>query len=182
MTRRLAPRAALALALLTVAAAAAGLSAASMSDHVQGLPSALAGGTLKLGTDHAGVAVLEAANLRPGLHRSETIELRNDGSVDAEVSVHQSGLDDAPAAAGLSAVLGLTVEDCGADAGCAAPRVAYDGSLAHFDATPLGALPAGGHRFVRLTVAWGATKDDPSRQGATTRSTLTWTAVAGASA
>lgn len=179
---RLAPRVALALALLVVAAGAAGLSAAALSDHVEGLPSALQGGTLQLSTGHAGVAVLDGAFLRPGLRRSGTIELRNDGTVGAEVSVRQSGLADAPAAAGLSAVLGLTVEDCGADAGCATPRVAYDGSVQGFSAATLGDLPAGGHRFARLTVAWGATKDEPSRQGATTRSTLTWTAVAGASA
>jgi hypothetical protein len=175
-------RLALALVLLAVAAAACGLSAASMHDHALAGAATLTGGRLVLHTDHAATSVLDAADMRPGGHRTGTIELRNDGTVAAQASVRLTDLQDAPASAGLAGVLELRLEDCGIDAACAAPQVLYDGSLQGFTTAPIGALPAAGHRLVRVTLDWGVTKDDPSRQGATVSGVLVWTAVAGASA
>ena len=89
---------------------------------------------------------------------------------------------DVPAAAGLSAVLALRIEDCGATAACAAPVTKYDASLRDFATADLGAVAAGASRFVRVTLDWGADKADPSRQGARAEATLVWQAVAGESA
>jgi hypothetical protein len=173
----------LATGLLAAAAGAAGLSAATMTDHVAGRDTAIKAGTLNLSADHAGSSVLDGSALRPGLRRDGIVDLHNSGDVEATASLSVTDVTDAPVAAGLSAVLELQVDDCGTDADCGTPRPVYDGGLRALDrAVELGALPAGGHRFVRLALAWGPTKDDPSRQGAATRATLTWTAIAGDSA
>jgi hypothetical protein len=180
--RRRSVRLALAVALLAVAAGACGLSAAAMHDHALAGTATLTGGRLVLHTDHAATSVLDAGEMRPGGHRTGTIELRNDGTVAATASVRLTELQDVPEAAALSGVLELRLDDCGTDAACAAPAPLYDGSLRDFATAPIGALPAGGRRVVRVSLDWGVTKDDPSRQGATVSGVLVWTAVAGASA
>ncbi|HEY3020686.1 MAG TPA: hypothetical protein VGJ32_10855 [Solirubrobacteraceae bacterium] len=175
-------RLALAGAALVAALALSGLSGAAMTGGEREAPSVFTGGTLELSAGEAGAARLDAANMRPGQTRTATFALRNAGSVAAALSASARDRADVPAEAALSAVLELRLEDCGTDATCAAPRTAYSGSLRDFAGAALGDAAAGATRFVRVSLVWGPTKADPSRQGATASATLVWQAVAGSAA
>jgi hypothetical protein len=172
-----------ALALLVVAAAATGISGAAMTAGRDEAPSVFAGGTLDLAVEGAGAAsLLDATSMRPGQVRSAIVGLRDAGSVPATLSVDIEDRTDVPDAAALSAVLELRIEDCGADAGCAAPHELYAGSLKAFAGAAIGDVAAGAVRHVRVSLLWDAGKADPARQGARTDATLIWQAVAGRAA
>ena len=171
----------LAVVLLGAGVYATGLSSAAFTAEAPEAPSAFTGGTLDLGVDQAAGTPLDAQGMRPGVTRTGTIALKNSGSVPSTLSVAARDVADEPVAAGLSAVLALKIEDCGTTPACDAPVTAYDGSVRDFTTAPLGPVPAGATRRVRVTLTWGADKDDPARQGARTDATLVWTAVAGAS-
>lgn len=177
-------RAALAVVGVTaIAGGATGLSGAAFTGERVEPDATVTGGRLDLTLAQEGQSVLDGAFMRPGQTRTEIRELRNAGTVPAgSVAVAVADHVDTPPEAGLGAVLEVTLDDCGTDARCAAPTIAYAGAMKDFAAAQLGGIAAGGSRFVRLTVAWGATKNDPSRQGAATTATIVWTAVAGASA
>jgi hypothetical protein len=174
-------RLALALLLLFATLHVTGLSSAAFTDEEVEAPSAFTGGTLDIAVDAAASTPLDASNMRPGLTRSATFALKNAGNVPAALAVAAQNVVDTPASAGLSAVLELKVEDCGLTPTCTAPVTAYTGSVRDFAGAQLGQVAAGATRRARVTLTWGADKDDPARQGASTAATLVWRAVAGTS-
>jgi hypothetical protein len=179
--RRFSPLARLLLAavLLVIAAAATGISTAAMTGDEQEAPSTFTAGTLDLAVDAPGATLLDATDMRPGQTRTAIVGLRDAGTVAARLTVAIGDRADVPAAAALSAVLVLRLEDCGADPACAAPVVIYDGSLGDFATATVGDVAAGAVRHVRVSLVWDASKADPARQGARTDATLVWQAVAG---
>ena len=174
-------RLALALVLLLAGLQLTGLSSAAFTDSETEDPAAFAGGTLEVGVDDAASSALDAANMRPGGTRTATYALKNSGTVGSTLSIGIEDVADVPASAGLSAVLELKLEDCGTTAACAAPAALYTGSVRDFTGASAGTIAPGATRRVRVTLSWGADKNDPSRQGAATTATLLWRAVAGTS-
>lgn len=172
-------RAALGIVLLAIAVWTAAPSGASFTGALGEDPAAFGGGTLDLTLDAGATTPLDGAFMRPGQQRTSTVVLHNAGTVPATLHAGVRDLVDTPAAAALSRVLGLTIQDCGTSETCAAPTTAYDGSLADMADADLGPIAAGGTRRLRVAVQWGATKNDPSRQGAAATALLVWRAVAG---
>lgn len=170
-----------ALALLAAGLQLTGLSTAAFTAESPEAPSTFTGGTLELTVDQAAGTALDGQGMRPGVTRTGIVALKNSGTVPTTVSAAIRDVADVPAAAGLSAVLALKIEDCGVGAGCEAPTTAYDGSVRDFSGAPVGVVPAGATRRVRVSLTWGSAKDDPARQGARTDATLVWNAVSGAS-
>jgi hypothetical protein len=175
---------ALAVALLAFAAGVlgTGFSGAAMTDGVTDAPATFKGGTLELTASSPAASQLDASFMRPGQSRGGVVALRNTGDVPAVLSAGKRDLVDAPVAAALSAVLELRIEDCGASADCESPALVSATSLRDFETAEIGALEAGATRHVRVTLVWGATKSDPSRQGASAAFTIVWQAVAGKAA
>jgi hypothetical protein len=170
----------LTIGVLAIGAGATGLSGAALTGERQEPASTFTGGLLDLTLTQEGASLLDATHLRPGTTRTETIQLRNAGNVPASsVAVAVGDHVDIPVAAGLSAVLDVELEDCGTDATCAAPAVAYTGTLQDFSTASLGGIAGGASRYVRLTVGWDIADADPARQGAAAGATIVWTAVAG---
>ena len=174
-------RAALGIVLLAIAVWTAAPSGASFTGALGEDPASFGGGTLDLTLDGPATTPLDGAFMRPGQLRNATIVLRNAGTVPATLHAGLRDLVDTPATAGLSRVLGLTIQDCGTSPACDAPTTAYDGSLADLADADLGPIDAGGTRRLRVTLQWGATKNDPSRQGSSATALLVWRAVAGES-
>jgi hypothetical protein len=173
-------RIAAALALLAAGAAITSASTAAFVDQHAEAPATFEGGKLDLTATPVGTP-LDASSLLPGQSRSAVLQLSNAGTVAATLTAGIRDLVDTPTDAALSAVLELRIDDCGAGEACDTPRSAYAGSLRDFSSTDLGEVAPGAKRFVRVTLAWDASKADPSRQGARTEAALVWTAVAGAS-
>ena len=173
MTRRIA----IAAATLAAMAGGFGLANAAMSGATDA-PASLAGGRLALVATPGATATstLDTSNMRPGMTRSGTVELRNDGTVAArgQLTVKLA----APSA--LADVLQFSVEDC-PDAACSAPSPRFAGALTGVADQPLGPIGAGATRTYRVTVSWPADQADPSLQGATAQLQLAWTAIAGMS-
>jgi hypothetical protein len=171
-----------AAAAIVATTLATGIATAAFTGERAEPVSTVTAGTLDLTFAQEGTTVLDGAFLRPGQTRSQTVELKNAGTVAAGgVAIAADQHADTPPSAGLGMVLALVVDDCGADAACATPDQRYAGSLAAFTGATAGGIAAGGSRFVRVRLVWDATKNDPARQGASTSARLTWTAIAGAS-
>jgi hypothetical protein len=79
-------------------------------------------------------------------------------------------------------VLDLRIEDCGASAACETPALVSSTSLRDFETAEIAPLDPGATRHVRVTLVWGSTTNDPSRQGASATFTIVWQAVAGTAA
>jgi hypothetical protein len=133
-----------------------------------------AGGALALQSDRHGVAILQAAGLRPGDGAEGTATLSV--SAGAALSLRTETDAEAPGTGGglLSDRLALAIDDV-TDAGQPVP--VYDGALAAATAA-LGTLPAGAERRYRFRVTLPRGNGDNALQGAALTARFVWTAVA----
>jgi hypothetical protein len=109
------------LTLLLAAGAVVG-SGADFTASSANPANTFASGTLSMVNSKEGVAVLQAANMRPGDPASVgTVDIENDGSLSGAFTLSRSAPVDSDAANRMSAKLNVTVVDCGQFAGTTAP-------------------------------------------------------------
>jgi hypothetical protein len=105
-------------------------------------------GTLSLGNNLQGAAVLRAQNLAPGETAGGAVVLTNTGSLPGELELSQSELTDAlgPVGGQLSQAVQLTVRDVVSNA------VVYQGEMSSLGTTDLGAMAPGETRTYSFSV------------------------------
>jgi hypothetical protein len=162
------------LALVLVAVTLTASSGAKFTGRATNPGQSFAAGSLSITNSRAGLAVVTAANLRPGRSATGTVTLTNPGLA-SQWTLTGSALTNTPASPALSSALQLTV----AQTTPAGPTV-YSGTFGGFasaGALSLGTFAAGAARTYTFTVSWPATPVDPTLQGASTSVTASWRAT-----
>ena len=131
-------------------------------------------GTLSMVNSKAGVAVLQAGNMRPGDPATVgTVDIENSGSLAGTFTLSRTAPVDSDASNPMSAKLNVTVVDCGTFAGSTAPTcgngddvVKYSGGTLAQMGTPghlisgLGSYAPGAKHRYRFSVALDASAGD----------------------
>lgn len=156
----------LVLALLAVTLQSLVFSGASFLSSTQDPGNVLVAGSVSHANDRGGMAILDAAGMRPGSTRYGDVTLTGGEDVPAFYSAVNAGIADSPVTPGLSAALLLRVEDVtGAPA---TPPVLFDDALSAFATAGLATIAPGEARTFRFTLSWPSAAADPALQGATT--------------
>ncbi len=136
-----------------------------------------ADGALTLQSDRHGVAILQAAGMRPGDVTQGTVTLSV--SAAAVLTLRAEAGAEQPGAGGgrLSERLVLAIDDV---TDPAQPAAVFSGTLAQAVAVGLGRLPAGADRRYRFRVTFPPGTGDNALQGAALTARFAWTAVAAA--
>jgi hypothetical protein len=140
-------------------------------------------GTLQVANSRSGQAIFQAAGLAPGRTVNGTVQLSNTGTLAAELTVAQLGMQDQPGAHGgrLSSRVQLEVHDV--TGGSSIP--VFSGPLGGLGSQPLGSIAPGAARTYRFTASLpnSGTPPNPNAgdnayvgSGVTTR--FVWTATA----
>ena len=169
------PRTALgALLTMLLAAGAVVGSGADFTASSANPANTFASGTLSILNSNEGTAVLSADNLRPaGTPAVGVVDIENTGSLSGDFTLSRTAPVDSDGANPLSGKLNLTVVDCGAWSGGAAPacgdgddvvRVS-GGTVATMSATALGNYDADEKRRYRFTVQLDGTAGDTYQGG-----------------
>jgi hypothetical protein len=164
-------------ALIVLACLAAALLAVQAQPAPSRAPAFMlaADGALALQSDRHGVAILQAAGMRPGdgaegiatLWATQPAAL----TLRAETGAEQPGTGGAL----LSERLVLTIDDVTVPS---APVAVYSGTLGAASSVAFGTLPAGIHRRYRFRVAFPRGTGDNALQAAALTARFVWTAVA----
>ena len=158
-------------ALLTVLLAAAAVvgSGADFTASSANPANTFASGTLSILNSNEGTAVLSAGNLRPdGTPAVGTVDIENSGSLSGDFTLSRTAPVDSDGTNPLSGKLNLTVVDCGAWSGGAAPACGdgddvvkvSGGTVATMSTTALGNYAADEKRRYRFTVQLDGTAGD----------------------
>jgi hypothetical protein len=161
------------LALVLVAVALTAGSAARFTGNAANPGQAFGAGSLTITNSRSGLAVVTAANLRPGKSASGTVTLTNPGLA-SQWTLTGSALSNTPASPALSSALQLTIAQTTPAGG-----TIYSGTFGGFasaGALSLGTFAVGASRTYTFTVSWPATPVDPTLQGASTSVTASWRA------
>jgi spore coat-associated protein N len=130
---------------------------------------------VSISNSRAGVAVLTAANMKPGSTATGTVTVTNTGAVDSDLSLDRQNLRDLGSPTmKLSAALDLVVRDLGG-AGRAASDV-YSGKLGAMPALALGTYAKNEARSYRFTVSYPASSGS-GFQGTSASVDYVWTLV-----
>jgi hypothetical protein len=146
------PRLALgALLTLLLAAGAVVGSGADFTASSANPANTFASGTLSMVNSKEGVAVLEAADMRPGDAATVgTVDIENDGSLSGTFTLSRSAPVDSDAANPMSAKLNVTVVDCGAFAGATAPTCGDGDDVVKYSGGTLAQMGTAGHAIGAL--------------------------------
>ncbi|MDX6649843.1 MAG: spore coat-associated protein [Solirubrobacteraceae bacterium] len=174
------------LAALGLALAAVGVavgSGASFGAQTANPSNTFSSGTLTMSNSKDNLAVLTAANMKPGDSATGTVDIANTGSLDGTFSLSRPVVDDSDVANPMSQKMNLVVRDCGTFVDATAPVCdgtkpqVYAGTIAAMtDTNTLGTYtPSDKHRYEFVATF------DPSvgdvYQGASTTATFQWNAV-----
>jgi hypothetical protein len=129
-------------------------------------------GDLSHANDRSGQVMILASGLDPGGSRVGTMMLTGTGNVPGMFTLSASSLVNTPAAAALSDVLTLTIEDITGTA-----TTLYDGAVTDFSDADLGTISPGAARSYRLTLEYPDGPVDAGLQGATMTLSLLVTGV-----
>jgi spore coat-associated protein N len=146
------PRLALgALLTLLLAAAAVVGSGADFTASSANPSNTFASGTLTMLNSKEGVAVLEAADMRPGDDATiGTVDIENDGSLSGAFTLARTALVDSDSTHPMSEKLNVEVVDCGAFAGAAAPTCGDSNDVVKYTGGTLAEMGTGGHTIGAL--------------------------------
>ncbi len=155
-----------ALVTVLLAATAVAGSGADFTASSANPANTFSAGTLSIANSRAGTAILTTSDLRPGdPAQAGVVDIQNDGSLSGAFTLSRGAVTDSDPANPLSAKLAVTVADCGAFAGAAAPTCGdgddvpkYSGTLADMgtaghEVGALGTFAAGAKHRYRFTVA-----------------------------
>jgi hypothetical protein len=104
------------LGVLAVVLAAAGIAAGSgavFTAQTVNPSNTFTAGSLTMSNSKDNAAILSASNMIPGDTTTGTVDIQNTGTVSGTFSVSRSALNDTDGTNPLSAVLDLTIKDCG---------------------------------------------------------------------
>jgi hypothetical protein len=146
------PRLALgALLTLLLAAGAVVGSGADFTASSANPANTFASGTLSIVNSKDGVAVLEAADMRPGDPATVgTVDIENDGSLSGAFTLSRTAPVDSDAVNPMSAKLNVTVIDCGEFAGATAPTCGDGDDQIRYTGGTLAQMGTAGHEIGAL--------------------------------
>jgi spore coat-associated protein N len=155
-----------ALALAAAATAVAVGSGASFSATAANPSNTFATGSLSISNSKDGVAVLTAANMKPGDPATTgTVDVQNSGTTSGAFTLSRGAVADSDAANPLTGKLDLVVKDCGDFSSgtptCdAADPTVYSGTVAAMGTVALGTFAGGVKHRYEFDVQLNASADD----------------------
>jgi hypothetical protein len=139
-------------------------------------------GSLSMSNSKDNLAILSASNMKPDDTTTGTVDIQNTGTISGTFSVTRSALSDSDSGNPMSAVLDLTIKDCG-DFSSGTPTcdvgdpVKYTGTLAGMtSAAALGTYAANDKHRYEFTVHFQNTAGD-QYEGDSSTATFQWDAV-----
>jgi spore coat-associated protein N len=165
------------LAALAVVLAAVGItvgSGANFQASSANPSNTFSTGTLSIANTQSGF-IFNAANLKPGDTKTQTVGITNSGSLAGAFTVKSGNVTDA---ANLLGQINMTIEDCGTSATCAGTVTSkYSGTAAGLTtAVNLGNFAASDQHYYRFTATLPTSVTD-TFQGKTATADITWSAV-----
>jgi len=151
-----------ALALLAVALQSLVFSEASFTAGSANPANVFTSGSLSHTNSKAGVVIVDAADLRPGVGKEGTVTITGTGTLPGLYSLTRGAVIDTPVTPGLSGTLDLFIQESGA----AAPL--YNGRVSQLPVSlALGSLAPGQARTYTVRLTYPLARADAALQGAT---------------